>query len=45
MDSSDLLLVAIENPLLDISLELPDDEILKKYNLTHGQACLADASH
>lgn len=45
MDSQNLLLVAIENPLLDISLELENDDILKKYNLQHGQACLADASH
>jgi adenosine kinase len=45
MDSTELLIVAIENPLLDISLELQDDAILKKYNLTHGQACLADDSH
>lgn len=45
MDSQDYLLVAIENPLLDISLELKDDAILTKYELQHGQACLADAKH
>lgn len=45
MESQDFLLVAIENPLLDISLELENDDILKKYGLVHGQACLADATH
>ena len=47
MDSSaaSLLIVAIENPLLDIQLEIETDELLKKYGLTHGQACLADEKH
>jgi adenosine kinase len=45
METQDILLVAIENPLLDISIELENDELLKKYELQHGQACLADAKH
>lgn len=35
------LVFGIENPLLDISKEFSDDEILKKYNLQHGMASLA----
>ena len=31
----------IENPLMDISKEFKEDSILEKYNLQHGQACLA----
>lgn len=31
----------IENPLLDLSNEQTDDSMLKKYQLTHGQASLA----
>lgn len=45
MESTDYLVVAIENPLLDIQLEIASDELLKKYGLQHGQACLAEASH
>lgn len=45
MESTGLYIVAIENPLLDIQLEIPDDALLVKYGLTHGQACLAEASH
>jgi hypothetical protein len=41
METQDLLIVAIENPLLDISVELTSDEILTKYELQHGLACLA----
>lgn len=37
----DLILFAIENPLIDISKEFDNDEILTKYELQHGQACLA----
>jgi adenosine kinase len=39
------LLVAIENPLLDISVELQNEELLEKYGLQHGQACLAEDKH
>jgi adenosine kinase len=45
MDSTGLYIVAIENPLLDIQLEIPNDELLNKYALSHGQACLANDSH
>jgi hypothetical protein len=31
----------IENPLLDISVELKDNSILDKYKLQHGMASLA----
>ena len=41
----DYLIVGIENPLLDIQLELDSDELLVKYGLTHGQACLAEEKH
>ena len=37
----DLLIFGIENPLLDISKEFDNDEILTKYSLTHGMASLA----
>ena len=32
----ELLIFGIENPLLDISMELQNDELLKKYKLEHG---------
>ena len=38
---NNLLILGIENPLLDISMELKNDELLKKYKLEHGQASLA----
>ena len=37
----DLLVFGIENPLLDLSNEFSNDDILKKYKLEHGQASLA----
>ncbi len=39
------LIFGIGNPLLDISVEVKTDEILKKYDLQHGQACLAEEKH
>jgi adenosine kinase len=36
METQDLLIVAIENPLLDIQLEIESEELLKKYGLEHG---------
>lgn len=45
MEGQDYLLVGIENPLLDIAAEFENDEILKKYELQHGQACLAEPKH
>lgn len=45
MEGQDLLIVAIENPLLDVSVELPDNALLEKYGLQHGQACLAEEKH
>ena len=41
VDTHDYLIIAIENPLLDITIELENDELLKKYELTHGLASLA----
>jgi adenosine kinase len=37
----ELLVFGIENPLLDLSKEFSNDEILKKYKLQHGHASLA----
>ncbi len=45
MEGQDLLIVAIENPLLDVSVELADASLLEKYELAHGQACLAEEKH
>jgi adenosine kinase len=45
MEASNLLVVAIENPLLDIQLEIETNDLLDKYGLQHGQACLADEKH
>ena len=45
MESQDYLIVAIENPLLDIQLDIETDELMTKYGLVHGQACLADEKH
>ena len=42
VDTHDYLIVAIENPLLDISIDLENDDLLKKYELTHGLASLAN---
>lgn len=33
MDSGDYLIVGIENPLLDIQLEIESDALLAKYGL------------
>ena len=33
METQDLLIVAIENPLLDIQLEIETEELLEKYAL------------
>jgi len=43
--TTDLLIVGIENPLLDIQLELANQDLLEKYGLQHGQACLAEEKH
>jgi adenosine kinase len=46
MDSAqEYLLVGIENPLLDIQLDIESDELLTKYGLQHGHACLAEEKH
>jgi len=42
---ADILVVGIENPLLDIQLEIDSEDLLHKYGLQHGQACLADDKH
>jgi adenosine kinase len=44
MDSSQKLIFAIGNPLLDISAECPV-ETLEKYALNRGLACLAEEKH
>ena len=41
VDTHDYLIIAIENPLLDISIDLENEDLLKKYELTHGLASLA----
>lgn len=38
---TELLFLAIENPLMDISKEFENDDILTKYDLKHGMASLA----
>lgn len=43
--ASEVLIFGIGNPLLDISVETPNDEIFKKYELSAGQACLAEEKH
>jgi len=45
MEAANVLVVAIENPLLDIQLEIETNDLLDKYGLQHGQACLADEKH
>lgn len=41
----ELLIVGIENPLLDISIQLPNNDLVDKYGLQHGLACLAEEKH
>ncbi len=45
VDTQEYLIFGIGNPLLDISLEIPDDTLLKKYGIAYGQACLAEEKH
>jgi adenosine kinase len=45
MESTDVLIVGIENPLLDIQLDIETTDLLIRYGLTHGQACLAEEKH
>jgi adenosine kinase len=45
MEGLDFLVAGIENPLLDIQIEIETQELLEKYGLQHGQACLADEKH
>ena len=33
METTDLLIIAIENPLLDIQLEISTEDLLHKYGL------------
>ena len=40
-ESKNYLIFGIGNPLLDISVETPTDETIKKYELIAGQAILA----
>jgi adenosine kinase len=39
--SKDIMIFAAGNPLLDISVELSNNDLLTKYELAHGQASLA----
>ena len=39
------LIFGIGNPLLDLSKTVQDEELLKKYKLGLGLACLAEESH
>ena len=39
------MVCGIENPLLDIQLELENDDMLKAFDLKHGHACLAEEKH
>lgn len=41
VEQKEYLIFGIENPLLDISVEVPTDEFMKKYELIPGQAMLA----
>ena len=43
--SSSIVLVGMENPLLDISVELSDHTLLKKYGLELDSAILAEEKH
>lgn len=45
MEGHDLLIVAIENPLLDVSVQLQTQDLHNKYGLQHGLACLAEEKH
>ena len=38
-------LFVMGNPLLDISVEMNDDSVLKKYGLESGMAILAEEKH
>jgi hypothetical protein len=42
MEKQQKCLFMIGNPLLDISVECPDNKVLDKYELQHGQASLAN---
>lgn len=41
VDTQDYLIIAIENPLLDVQVYLENEDLLKKYELQHGMASLA----
>jgi adenosine kinase len=43
--SSSIVIVGMENPLLDISVELPDHSLLDKYGLKLDSAILAEEKH
>jgi adenosine kinase len=38
---TELILLGLENPLLDISVDLYNEDLITKYNLQKGLACLA----
>ena len=39
------MITGIENPLLDIQLDLPNEDLLTEFQLKPGHACLAEPSH
>ena len=45
MDATKKHLFVIENPLLDIQVQMSDKSILDKYELGLGMACLAEEKH
>jgi len=45
MECTNNLIIGIENPLLDIQIDIDTLDLLHKYELTHGQACLAVDKH
>jgi len=45
VDTIETLVFGIGNPLLDISITCKTDEIIKKYELPVGGACLAQEKH
>lgn len=42
MEKHDIAVVVMENPLLDITVQDPDNAVHAKYRLQHGQASLVD---
>ena len=41
----EFLIAAIENPMLDLTVYLPNDDLLIRYGLEYGRACAATEKH